>query len=95
MQQNANKVGLVWGAFLGSFHLIWAILVLTGLGQIIMDLVFWMHMIHIPIVIGPFEWTATISLVIFTSIMGYVMGYAVSMIWNKVHREAHEGMGRM
>mgnify|MGYP001585033372 CR=1 FL=1 len=89
MQINANKVGLVWGASLGGFHLIWSILVLTGLGQIIMDFVFWAHMIYVPIFVGPFELTAAIVLVIFTAILGYCMGYAVAKVWNKVHAEAH------
>lgn len=92
MPLNANKVGLVWGTGLAVFHLIWSILVITGIGQIFMDIVLWMHMIHMPMTIGPFVLSASLSLVVFTFIVGYCMGYVVALIWNKVHGEAHQTM---
>lgn len=80
-----NKAGLVSGALLGGFHLVWTILVATGFAQAIYEFVLWAHMIHISIVIGPFDITAAVTLVIMTSIIGYVVGYVSAWVWNKVH----------
>ena len=79
-----NKVGLVCGALLGGWHGVWAILVAIGLAQAIYDFVLWAHMIHLPITIGPFDLTATVTLIVITAIAGYVMGYVGSWVWNKM-----------
>lgn len=83
---NPNKVGLVFGALLGGFHLVWSLLVLLGIAQSIYDFILWAHMIHLEITIGPFDLTATITLIIFTSIMGYIIGNIGARIWNRIHR---------
>ena len=82
---NANKVGLVFGALLGGFHLAWALIVLSGFAQAMYDFILWAHMIHLPIVIGPFDGTAAATLVVITAIMGYVVGYIGALVWNRVH----------
>jgi len=79
-----NKVGLVFGALLGGWHAVWAILVALGVVQVIYDFVLWAHMIHLPITIGPFDLTATVTLIVITAIAGYVMGYVGSWVWNKM-----------
>ena len=79
-----NKVGLVFGALLGGWHAVWAILVALGVAQTIYDFVLWAHMIHLPITIGPFNLTATITLIVLTAIAGYVTGYVGSWVWNKM-----------
>lgn len=83
---NPNKVGLVFGALLGGFHLFWSILVLLGVAQSIYDFILWAHMIHLAITIGPFDATATITLIIFTSVMGYILGNVGARVWNRIHR---------
>lgn len=83
---NKNKVGLVFGALLGGWHLVWALLVLSGFAQTIYDFILWAHMIHIPITIGPFDITAAATLVVITAVMGYVMGYVGAWVWNRVYR---------
>jgi hypothetical protein len=82
---NANKVGLVFAALLGGFHLVWSVLVATGVAQTIYDFVLWAHMIHLAIIIGPFDATAAGTLIVFTAVMGYVVGYIAALVWNKVH----------
>lgn len=83
---NKNKVGLVFGSLLGGWHLVWALLVLSGFAQAIYNFVLWAHMIHIPITIGPFDITAAATLIVITGVMGYVMGYSGAWVWNRIHR---------
>lgn len=83
---NTNKVGLVVGTLLGGFHLAWSLLVLSGFAQAMYDFVLWAHMIHLPIIIGPFDMTAALTLVVMTGIMGYILGWIAAWVWNRVHR---------
>lgn len=82
---NKNKTGLVFGALLGGLHLIWSLLVMFGIAQMIYDFILWAHMIHLAIVIGPFDLTASITLIVLTSAVGYVFGYVGAWVWNRVH----------
>jgi hypothetical protein len=83
---NPNKVGLVFGLFLGGWHLVWSLLVLSGLAQSLYDFVLWAHMIHLQITIGPFDVAAAVTLVLFTGVFGYLAGFVGAWIWNRVHR---------
>ncbi len=83
---NANKTGLAFGLFLGGWHLVWSVLVFTGLGQVLWDFVLWAHMIHLQFVIGPFDLFASLCLIAFTSVSGYVMGYTIAWAWNWAHK---------
>lgn len=83
---NENKVGLVFGALLGGWHLVWSLLVLSGMAQGIYDFILWAHMIHLAIVIGPFDLTASATLVVLTAVVGYIMGYISAWVWNYFHR---------
>ena len=81
-----NKAGLVGGALLGGWHLAWSLLVLSGFAQTMYDFVLWAHMIHLDIVIGPFDATAAVTLVVFTAVVGYIIGCTSAWVWNRVHR---------
>ncbi len=83
---NPNKVGLVFAILLGGFHLVWSILVATGVGQALYDFILWAHMIHLAITIGPFDLKAAITLIVVTALFGYVTGYVASLVWNRMHR---------
>lgn len=82
---HAHKVGLVVGALIGGWHLVWAILVATGLAQALYDFILWAHMIHLNLVIGPFDMGAVVVLIIMTALMGYVVGVVAAWVWNRVH----------
>jgi hypothetical protein len=81
-----NKVGLVFAILLGGWHVVWSILVATGLGQILYDFILWAHMIHLAVTIGPFNLAASITLIIVTAIFAYLIGYIGSLVWNRMHR---------
>ena len=83
-----NKVGLVVGALIGGWHVVWSLLVVTGLGQMLYDFVLWMHMIHISILVGPFDVVASLTLIVVTALFGYVLGYVGAWVWNRVHASA-------
>jgi len=82
---NPNKVGVVFAILLGGWHLVWSILVATGFGQILYDFILWAHMIHLAIMIGPFDLTASITLIVVTAVFGYVLGFIGSWVWNRMH----------
>ena len=84
---NKNKVGLVFGVLLGGWHVVWSLLVLSGFAQSLYNFILWAHMIHLNIVIGPFDLTASVTLVIVTAVVGYVLGYVGAWVWNYLHSE--------
>lgn len=83
---NTNKVGLVGAVLLGGWHLVWSLLVLSGWAQAVYDFILWAHMIHLPLVVGPFNLTAAVTLVILTAAIGYVAGWTGAYVWNRFHR---------
>ncbi len=83
---NPNKVGLVFAIVIGGWHFVWSILVATGLGQLLYDFILWAHMIHLAVTIGPFNLVASITLIVVTTIFGYLIGYVASLVWNWMHR---------
>jgi hypothetical protein len=86
MMTNPNKVGVVFGALSGGFHLCWSLLVLLGWAQPIIDFIFWAHMIRPVYAIQPFNAAAAVTLIILTSAIGYLFGIVAAIVWNKLHR---------
>lgn len=84
-----NKVGMVAGLFLGGWHLVWSLLVFTGWGQPLIDLILWMHMVHVPYVVGPFELRAATVLVTATALGGYAAGWTTAAAWNLLAAGGH------
>ncbi len=82
---NPNKVGLVIAALVGGWHVLWVALVAAGWAQPLINFVFWAHMIQPIYVIKAFDPVAAVTLLVMTSITGYVVGYSGAIIWNRVH----------
>ena len=85
---NPSKAGVALGLLLGGFHLVWSVLVALGWAQAIYDFILWAHMVHLSFTVGPFDMSATVTLVIMTTVVGYVLGYCFALVWNRVHRGA-------
>lgn len=83
---NPNKVGTVFAVLLGGVHLLWSVLIAFGVAQSFYDFVLWAHMIHLPLVVGPFDMTAVVVLVLMTAVMGYVVGNIGARVWNRLLR---------
>ena len=81
-----HKTGLALGALVGGFHLVWALLVLFGWAQAILNFIFMLHMLRPVMVVDGFSAMLAISLVLVTSIIGYFMGYFFAVVWNRLHR---------
>jgi hypothetical protein len=71
---------------MAGWHAVWSLLVLSGFAQMIYDFILWAHMIHLPIIVGPFDATAAATLIVVTAVIGYVAGYVVALVWNRIHR---------
>ena len=80
-----NRAGLMLGALLGGWHLLWAIIVAAGWGQPLLDFVLWMHFIKPAFIIETFSIGRAITLVVVTAALGYCFGYLGALIWNKLH----------
>ncbi|MEK7148747.1 MAG: hypothetical protein AAB770_02405 [Patescibacteria group bacterium] len=85
---NTNKVGLVFAVLFGGGHIVWSLFVLLGWSQPIVNFIFWAHMVQTPPVVGQFDVVASGTLIIFTAVLGYVVGNIVAIVWNKVHTSA-------
>ncbi|HAF03173.1 MAG TPA: hypothetical protein DCO65_07000 [Spartobacteria bacterium] len=82
-----NKIGLVIGALIGGWHLFWSLLVAIGWAQPFIDFIFWAHMIRSIYVVKAFDPVAALTLIVITSVIGYVFGYVGAVFWNKLHRQ--------
>lgn len=90
-QVNSNKVGLVFGGLFAIFHAVWAVLVLLGLAQVLMDWIFSLHFLSFQYEVGPFSIVTAVLLVVVTAVVGYVIGYVFGWLWNLAHKTAHTG----
>ena len=81
---NPNKVGLVVGALIGGWHLVWSLLVLFRWAQPVIDFIFWAHMIQPIYTIKPFDPLAAVTLIVITAAIGYLLGFLGAIIWNRL-----------
>ena len=81
-----NKAGLVLGTLLGGWHLLWSLLVAAGWAQSFINFIFWIHFIKPIYVIEPFNAGIALLLVVVTATIGYAVGFAFGVLWNKLHR---------
>jgi hypothetical protein len=79
---NKNHVGLLLGGMMALWHLVWSTLVFLGFAKALLDWIFWLHFINIPVTIEPFDLLRAVLLVIVTFIVGYVSGWVAIWLWN-------------
>lgn len=78
-----HKVGLVFGSFLGFFHIVWSLLVALGWAQGLLNFIFGLHMIKPVFEVSDFNFTTAAMLVVVTAIIGYIFGSVAAFLWNK------------
>jgi hypothetical protein len=80
-----GKAGLVLGTLIGGWHLLWALLVALGWAQPLIDFIFWLHFIKPVYVVGKFDAGVAALLVGLTGVIGFALGGAFAVLWNKIH----------
>lgn len=83
---NKTRAGLILGAFLGLFHLVWAIMVAIGFAQAILDFIYKIHFLNNPFTIQAFSIGNAVLLVLVTAAVGFVGGWILAFLWNKLKK---------
>ncbi len=86
MKLKVGSTALVLGVFVALMHAIWMLVVYLGLGQLYLDWILGLHLVSNPYMVMPFDFGTALWLIVFTFLVGYVMGWAFALIWNKLHR---------
>lgn len=84
---DGNRTALVFGLFLVGVHVLWALMVLLGLGQKYLDWMFNLHMLSNPITVMTFSWGSAITLLIAVFIVGYILGWVFTWAHNLIHKK--------
>lgn len=87
MKCDKQKVAMITGLLMGGLHLFWALIVATGLSQSLMDFIYGLHFLNNPFTVNPFNLTNAIILVLFTTVIGYIVGWAGAWLCNKVYKK--------
>ena len=86
MKLKENSIALIFGIFMGLWHAFWSLLVLVGLAQVILDFVYGIHFLNNPFTVASFNLVTALTLIVFTSVVGYIAGWVFAIIWNKAHK---------
>ncbi len=81
-----NRTGLAVGVVIGAMHLLWALLVLAGVAQRLIDFIFRLHFIQPVYVVQPFDPLRALALVLLSAASGYCIGALFAFAWNRLHR---------
>lgn len=87
MKFDEQKVAMITGLLVGGMHLVWALIVASGLAQPLLDFIYGLHFLNNPFTVNPFDLMNAIILVLFTTVVGYIVGWAGTWLWNKVHKK--------
>lgn len=81
-----TKTALTFAFLFGGLHFVWSIFVALGWAQALLDFIFWAHMVSMSFVVKAFDPTAALTLIVITGVIGYIFGYFMAIIWNRLHR---------
>ncbi|MDP3646010.1 MAG: hypothetical protein Q8R25_02905 [bacterium] len=79
-----KKVAIVFGLILAAVHVVWVTLVALSWAQPLVDFSLWAHMVNFPVVVGSFDVTAAVTVIVVAFLIGSTIGYVGATIWNKV-----------
>ena len=81
---NRVGVGIVFGCFVATLHVVWGLLLLLGWAQPLVNFIFWVHMLSVPVQVQPFNWGIALLLIAVTWCVGFVFGFILATIWNTI-----------
>ncbi|MFA6917862.1 MAG: hypothetical protein WC285_03445 [Candidatus Gracilibacteria bacterium] len=81
------KTGLVVGAFFALCHLLWLVLVITGVAQVMMDWILKLHMLNNPMLVQPFDFANAGMLLVMTFAVGFVAGWVFALFCNLLRKK--------
>jgi hypothetical protein len=81
-----NRAALVLAILMGSWHLLWTVLVAVGWAQSLIDFILWIHFIRPVYVVEKFNVGIALLLIGVTAAIGYVIGWCFAVLWNKLHQ---------
>ncbi|HEY4500288.1 MAG TPA: hypothetical protein VJH25_00670 [Candidatus Paceibacterota bacterium] len=84
---NTHKLGLVFGGFAGLIHIVWVILVGFGWAGPWLAFIYRIHFIDFSFAITEFSSGKAVTLVVLTSLVGYVFGNVIGLLWNFTWKE--------
>lgn len=86
MKLKPGKTALALGVFVALMHAVWMLMVYIGVAQTYMNWIFGLHLLTNPFKVLAFNFGTAATLLGFTFILGYVMGWVFAFIWNYLHR---------
>lgn len=86
------RAGLALGIVLGGSHLLWSFLVAVGWAQPLMDFLFRVNFVEPSCTVTAFAAGTAVMLVLVTAGMGFVTGWAVARVWNRLPQPASRGL---
>ncbi len=82
----ASSAGFVSALFLGCLYLLWALFVVSGAAQLLMNFIFRLHFIRPIYVIQDIDPLRALCMVLLSVAGGYAFGSAFALMWNRRHR---------
>ena len=79
---NKNVIGLLTGLLIAGFHFLWLVIVAFGFGKIVLDWIYWLHFLNNPFQIAAFDIGRAVLPLLFTFIVGYILGWICTAAWN-------------
>jgi hypothetical protein len=75
---------MLLGGLYGLWHLTWSLLVVVGLAKPFLDFILSLHFLQVTYAVAPFNALNALALIVVTSALGYVLGYVLAWLWNRV-----------
>ena len=78
---------LVWGVFLSALHSVWVIFTLLGWAQPLINFIFKLHMLSVPVQVQPFNLFYAATLVCITFLVGTFYGFIFYTVKKKISKK--------
>ncbi|MEM5814475.1 MAG: hypothetical protein QXD77_01545 [Candidatus Aenigmatarchaeota archaeon] len=70
------------GTFAALVHLVWAVIIAAGFGQMWADFLIGLHMVSASVTVGAFNALTAAEMIVVTFILGALAGWAFASVWN-------------